>query len=80
MHRYDRIMRDIDRGLTDEELAMKYREPLKEGQTERQGLKAAIKVMHVYRMVHDGTLPPPRNMDDESMGIDALLDAIRKGV
>ena len=80
MHRYDRIMRDIDRGLTDEELAMKYREPLKEGQSECSGRKAAIKVMRVYRMVHDGTLSPPQNIDRESMGIDALLDAIRKGI
>ena len=56
MTRYERIMADIDAGLTDEELARKYMfdEATSKYETTR---KNAVQCMHVYRMVHDGTLP-----------------------
>ena len=43
MRRYDRIMQAISLGLSDSELAAKH------------GTDSAT--IHVYRMVHDGTLP-----------------------
>ena len=43
MRRYDRIMQAISLGLSDSEIAAKH------------GTDSAT--IHVYRMVHDGTLP-----------------------
>lgn len=48
--RYEQIMEAIDEGMTDEELA-----DIFDRKAERRDL--ALKTMHVYRMVHDHTLP-----------------------
>lgn len=56
MIRYERIMADIDAGMTDDELARKYMFDEATSKYEHTR-KNAVQCMHVYRMVHDGTLP-----------------------
>lgn len=56
MTRYERIMADIDAGMTDDELARKYMFDEATSKYENHR-KNAVQCMHVYRMVHDGTLP-----------------------
>lgn len=56
MTRYDRIMADIDAGMTDDELARRHMFDEATSKYEHTR-KNAAQCMHVYRMVHDGTLP-----------------------
>lgn len=51
MTRYERIMQDIDEGLTDEQLAEKYYS--KTAMRSPKSRKEALKCMHVYRLAHD---------------------------
>lgn len=82
MRRYDRIMQDIDAGLTDEQLAKKYCY----GRTQAGGRGAEfeneVKGMHVYRMVHDGTLAKREERTGwhtSTLTVEDLIRAITRG-
>lgn len=62
MTRYERIMADIDAGMTDDELARRYMFDEATSKYEHTR-KNAFQCMRVYRMVHDGTLTQSNDVD-----------------
>lgn len=54
MRRFERIMYDIERGLTDEQLARRY--PERGGMPGENRQAAALGCMRCYRKAHDGGL------------------------
>lgn len=82
MHRYDRIMADIDAGLTDEELARKYCYGRTQAKVRGADFENEVKGMHVYRMVHDGTLAKREGQTGWHMStlmVEDLIRAITRG-
>lgn len=82
MRRYDRIMADIDAGLTDEQLARKYCYDCAQAKGRSAEFKNEVKGMHVYRMVHDGTLAKRGERTGwhiSTLTVEDLIRAITRG-